>query len=198
MIDALLALDRSFFLFLNSLHLEILDGLMTFISGQLIWVPFIGFFFWYSYKSNGSKGTLLFALFLILALIASDVTSSYLLKNLVSRLRPCREVDLQSLIYSFGQKCGGKYGFVSSHAANAIALVYFSIRSLNFNKRWFYLLWIIPGLVGYSRIYLGVHYPGDIIGGTIVGLTWAYIFSSMYRSHQGANRPNSQEPSFSL
>ena len=198
MIEGLESLDRSFFLFLNPLHIGFLDPLMVFISGQMIWIPFIGFFFWCSYKNYGTKGTLLFALFLLLAIIASDVTSSYILKNIVTRLRPCREIDLQPLIYSFGQKCGGRYGFVSSHAANSMALVLFSIRALDLKTKWAHFIWIIPALVSYSRIYLGVHYPGDIIGGTIVGLFWAFVFSTMYRSHQGASRPNSQEPSFSL
>jgi undecaprenyl-diphosphatase len=196
MIEGLASLDRSLFLYLNSLHIEFLDSFMVLISGQLIWIPFIGLFFGYAYKKNGKKATLIFGLFLGLALIASDVTSSYLLKNIVTRLRPCREIDLQLLIYSFGQKCGGRYGFVSSHAANAMALVFFSLRSLNFKTKWIYLIWLIPVLVSYSRIYLGVHYPGDIIGGTIVGIFWAFIFSSMYRSYQGASRPSSQEPSF--
>lgn len=126
--------------------------------------------------------TLYFGLFLLLAIIASDVTSSYLLKNIVNRLRPCREIDLKPLIYSFGQKCGGKFGFVSSHAANSIALVFFSIRVLHFEKKWIYGLWIIPVLVGYSRIYLGVHYPGDIVGGMLVGLLWGYVFSKLYKA----------------
>lgn len=182
MIESLNALDRSLFLSLNSFHSSILDGFMQFLSGQLIWVPLIGYFFWYCYKISGKKITLYFGLFLILAMIASDVTSSYLIKNIITRLRPCRELDLKPLIYSFGQKCGGKFGFVSSHAANSVALIFFSIRSLNFEKKWIYLLWIIPALVGYSRIYLGVHYPGDILGGTMVGLFWGYVFSKMFRS----------------
>jgi len=198
MIEGLVSLDRSLFLFLNSLHIGFLDPLMVFISGQIIWIPFIGFFFWYSHKNFGTKSTFLFALFLILAMIASDVTSSYILKNTFDRLRPCREMDLQLLIYSFGQKCGGKYGFVSSHAANAVALVFFSMRALNFKSKLAQLIWIAPVLVSFSRIYLGVHYPGDILGGATVGLFWAFIFSSMYRSYQGASRPSSQDPSFSL
>lgn len=181
MIESLNALDRSLFLILNSLHSPLLNSLMQFLSGQLIWIPLIGYFFWYTYKNHGKKVTIFFGLFLLLALVASDVTSSYLIKNIVSRLRPCREIDLKPLIYSFGQKCGGKFGFVSSHAANSAALIFFSIRTLSFEKKWLYLLWIIPLLVGYSRIYLGVHYPGDILGGTIVGLFWGYIFSTMFK-----------------
>jgi undecaprenyl-diphosphatase len=180
-IESLNALDRSFFLFLNSFHAPFLNPVMTFLSGQAIWIPFIGFFFYYSYKKQGKKLTFLFGLFLVLAIIASDVTSSYILKNIVNRLRPCRELDLQPLIYSFGQKCGGKFGFVSSHAANSVVMIFFSIRSLRFERKAVYLFWLIPLLVGYSRIYLGVHYPGDILGGTIIGLFWGFCFSTMFR-----------------
>jgi undecaprenyl-diphosphatase len=186
--EALLELDRSFFLLLNSIHLPWLDTLMVVISGQVIWFPLVGYFLWLSYKGNGKKSSGYFLLFLLLALAASDVTSSYILKNTFHRLRPCREADLLPLIYSFGQKCGGKYGFVSSHAANSLCLIVFSYLSLNSRPKFFHLTWIAPLMVSFSRIYLGSHYPGDILGGYFVGTIWGYFWGRVFISTQGASR----------
>lgn len=158
---------------------------MRFFSGHLIWIPLITYFVWKSFTLIGKKKTLFFLLFLFLTVIASDVTSSYIFKNIFLRFRPCREEHLKSLIYMFGQRCGGQYGFASSHAANSFAVIFFSIRALNL-KRFYHLLWILPILVSYSRIYLGAHYPGDILGGIIIGLIWGFFFSWIFK--------NSMEP----
>jgi undecaprenyl-diphosphatase len=158
---------------------------MLILSGQLIWCPLIVHFLWISFKNGGRRGATYFFFFLVLALAASDVTSSYILKNFFHRLRPCREVDLLPFIYSFGQKCGGKYGFVSSHAANSLCLIVFSSMALFPKPKFFHLAWIIPLLVSFSRIYLGSHYPGDILGGFLVGTIWGLFFGKVF---QGASR----------
>lgn len=184
MLDAIQNLDRTLFLWLNSFHHPALNRFMETLSGQWIWVPLIGVFVWKAFKIFGKYRGRLFFLFLLLTLVASDVTSSYLLKNMVTRMRPCRLSDMKSLIYYFGQKCGGRFGFVSSHAANSISLVFFSLTTLKLRHFW-HLIWIVPLIVSYSRIYLGVHYPGDILGGAMVGLFWGFIFSTFFKLLRG-------------
>jgi undecaprenyl-diphosphatase len=181
MIDSLQAFDRSLFLFINSLHLEWLNPLMVFFSGGLIWLPLMVAPLWMAYRSLDKKYFFLFFLFLLLAIIASDVTSSYIFKNIFNRMRPCRIAELKDLVYDFGQKCGGKFGFVSSHASNSIALAVFSLRSLSFKKSYAILIIALPLIISYSRVYLGVHYPGDILGGAMIGVFWALMMSWCFK-----------------
>lgn len=166
---------------MNGFHVGFLDPVMVFFSGQLIWLPFVVFFIWKGKLKLDKKSFAIFVFFLALTLMLSDVTSSYILKNLFTRLRPCRLEELKPLIYSFGQKCGGKFGFVSSHAANSTALVFFCLNTLSLPPK-FRSLWILPAIVGLSRIYLGVHYPGDILGGMVVGLFWGYVMVNCFRT----------------
>ncbi|MGE3608892.1 MAG: phosphatase PAP2 family protein [Bacteriovoracaceae bacterium] len=166
---------------------------MVLLSGKLIWSPFILFALFQAYKKLGKKGFGLFFLFWLLTLVASDVTASSLFKNIFLRPRPCKEDDLEKLIYHFGQKCGGRYGFISSHAANSFGLITFYLGILNPQSKWKYSLWLIPVAVSFSRIYLGVHYPSDLIIGAIVGITWANALIFTFKNSlwgQAGHSPN--------
>lgn len=184
MLELLQQWDRDLFLWINSLHHPLLNSPMVILSGQVIWLPMILLSLWIAVKKFGWRMAGFFTLFLLLAIVASDVTSSYILKNTTLRLRPCREIDLRPLIYSFGQKCGGKYGFVSSHASNSFVLLTFTTFALRLKGLW-WLVWILGGAVAYSRIYLGVHYPGDILGGVIVGCFWGGVMVWCFRRLKG-------------
>jgi undecaprenyl-diphosphatase len=146
------------------------------ISGRVIWAPLylaILIFLGMKYK----RKFLIILLFLILAVTLADQLSVQLFKNLVQRLRPCHEPSLEGLIHLVNGECGGMFGFVSSHAANSFNVALLSL--LFIKKRWYTISIILWALViGYSRIYLGVHYPGDVICGSLLG---ALIGWSVYK-----------------
>ncbi len=105
-----------------------------------------------------------------LAVTVSDLTAVHLFKNVFLRLRPCHEPSIAGMVHLVNDHCGGKYGFISSHASNSFALATFLSLLLGKKIRLFTLLimlWAI--LLSYSRVYLGVHYPGDVIVGAIWG-----------------------------
>jgi undecaprenyl-diphosphatase len=168
-------LDQQLFLFINSSNSPFFDQVMLAISGRLIWVPLylaILIFLGVKYK----RKFFVILIFIILAATLSD-QSSVLVKNIVLRLRPCHDPSLVGIVHLVNGECGGLYGFVSSHATNSFDVALLSL--LFIKKRWYtisILLW--AGIIGYSRIYLGVHYPGDVICGSLLG---TFIGWSMYR-----------------
>ena len=103
----------------------------------------------------------------------SDQASVHLFKETIQRLRPCHQDHIATLVHLVNDHCGGRYGFVSSHASNSFAIAVFTGL---FIRRQYYWIGILfwASLVGYSRIYLGVHFPGDIIGGALLGSLLAY------------------------
>lgn len=170
-------LDQQLFLFLNSLNSPFCDQVMHAISGRVIWVPlYLAILIYLEIKYK--RKFLIILLFIILAATLSDQLS-VLMKNLVQRLRPCNEPALQGLVHLFNGECGGKFSFVSSHATNSFDVAMLSL--LFIRKRWFTVSIIIwAAVVGYSRVYLGVHYPGDVIFGSLLGVMIGWGVYNLY------------------
>lgn len=180
MIEWLEAIDRSIVLAVNSLHSPWLDEVMWFISGKAVWIPFYLFLLFLAYKAFGLKKSLLFLVAVIVCVGLSDLISSQLIKNSVERYRPSHHALLTDKLHFYEIKPGefykgGQFGFVSSHAANFFAIAIFVGLSLRKTYRWIFpLLIAIALIVSFSRLYLGVHYLSDLIGGALVGTLVSY------------------------
>jgi undecaprenyl-diphosphatase len=165
--------DEQLFLYLNGQHQDWLDPFVDTLTGKLIWIPLYAFFIYLIIK-HFNKGSVWILAGIGLAILMADQTASGFMKPFFERLRPCHDPRWEGLMFNYGG-CGGMYGFVSSHAANTFALAIYL--NLLFRDRlkgfgWLYL-WAV--VISYTRIYLGVHYPLDIVVGALVGLLsgWA-------------------------
>ena len=173
-------LDHQLFLFLNGLHADWLDPVMTFVSSEMGWIPFYIVLLYLVFKKLGWRGLLFVVIGVAVLITCSDQLSAHVFKPVFHRLRPCHDPLIQDLVHLPNGHCGGQYGFISSHACNTFALASFiTLLMKRFYKKIGWLMFIWATLVAYSRIYMGVHFPGDVLCGAAVGMMLGFGIGSL-------------------
>ncbi len=168
-------LDRWLFLFLNGFHNPWFDTFFRYCGLVVTWIPLYAVFLFFLVRRFKKKIGLSLTLVAFLVLFTDQ--SSVLIKNSVQRYRPSHNIELKENVHLINSERGGQFGFVSSHAANLWGIAIFVFLTLRPMKRInAYLLFIWASLVSYGRIYAGVHYPADVVGGMIVGITFGFLF----------------------
>ncbi len=180
MIQQLVHIDQEIFLAINQgLSNPVFDWLLPILRNPYTWAPLYLFLIIFFIKTYGKTGILIVAMTLVTFGI-SDGISSHLIKKTVKRIRPCNDVEFKENV-NIRVRCGSGFSFTSSHSANHFSLAFFWI--VLFRRRWKHVLWLCitwATLISVSQIYVGVHYPFDVLCGSalgiLVGLATGYLF----------------------
>lgn len=168
MFEKIIELDKTITLAINGSHSVILDSFALVVTSTIAWIPIGLFLLWYIYRNNGTKTMLMVLGSILLCVLVADSVSSGIFKPLIERWRPTRDPEMLNLVDVVNGYRGGRYGFFSSHAANTCSVAVFLC--MLFNTKKLTLMFIAFTLVNcWSRIYLGVHFFGDVIVGLIFG-----------------------------
>lgn len=176
MLDQLIELDHQLFLYLNNLGIKKFDFFWIIMSNKILNFICYSIILYLIYLKRGFKTSTFILISTIFLILLSDQTSNFF-KYYFERLRPCHDINFADLIRIPGNYCGGKYGFFSAHSSNSFALsTFFGFIFLKSNKYILPLLYLFSFLIAYSRIYLGVHFPLDIIFGGFFGVLLGWCF----------------------
>lgn len=179
MLEKVLDYERSLFFTLNGNHTPFWDDVMYLLSGKIVWLPLAVFILIVLIYKKAWRESLLILLGIVLVVTLCDQFASHLCKPLFMRLRPTHHPDFMEQVQTvFGYR-GGKYGFISSHAANAFGFAMY-MAMLFRNKLFTFTIFIWATLMAYTRIYLGVHFISDIVPGIISGLVFGLLTYYLY------------------
>lgn len=188
--ETLLELDKNLFIFLNSLGSERFDGFWLFITKQINWIPIFLIIMYLVFKHLGWRHALMIILVLALLIALTDQTTN-LFKNYFQRLRPVNNTDLDDVIHFVHKR--SSFSFISGHASNSMAVAFFLYKVLKPYLKYMGFIFLWPLVFAYSRIYLGLHYPGDILAGYIWGILMALLMMKLYTFLRDKYFPEKEE-----
>jgi undecaprenyl-diphosphatase len=179
-LDHIESLDQRAFLWLNGLHTPLFDNVMYAITYKFTWIPLYLLLILWTVRIEKKRWPVIIGTVLVAVALADKITSG-VMKPYFGRLRPCHDPTISALIHQVGS-CGGQYGFASSHASTSFALT--TVWLLLLKDRLPAMAWLPVWAViySYSRIYVGVHYPGDILIGALIGTLTGYLAVFFYRT----------------
>lgn len=180
MLEKIIDLDKKVFIYLNGLGSETYDGLWLLITKQIYWTPFFLLIFYFLQKKLGWKNFLYYILFTAVLILICDQTANFF-KDSIQRLRPCNDVEIKDIIRIV--KSSVTKSFFSGHATNSMATTVFAYLILKKEYKYSFLLFLFPFIFAYSRIYLGLHFPTDILTGYAFGAIFGCIFYKMYQKY---------------
>lgn len=181
MLEKIQKLDTELLVYLNGLGSETYDKLWLIITSQLNWTPLFLLFFYLMYKKIGGKQTLYVILFIAVLITFTDQVTN-LVKYTVQRLRPCNNPDINTIIRVVQTR--KSFSFFSGHAANTMAVATFLYFVLRRRIKFLGFIFLWPLIFAYSRIYLGLHYPLDIISGYLCGALFGFLMYKGYKLAQ--------------
>ncbi len=186
MLEKILSIDIELFIFLNGLGSETYDGLWLKITSQFNWIPLFIVLLYFIFKKIGAKQTFYLLFFVAVLITVTDQTTN-LFKFTFQRLRPCNNPDINSFIRVVQVR--SSFSFFSGHASNTMAVAIFLYLVLKKHFKYFSFLFLWPLIFGYSRIYLGLHYPVDILSGYLCGFIYGFLMYKIYIAVQKRHFP---------
>ena len=193
MLETLNAWDKEAIIFINSLHVDWLDPVIYYVTMTEFWIPLYLFMLFLIFRDHRKQGWIVVA-GLVLCVLLTDRITAGLMKPYFERLRPTHNPELDGVLHLVKGYRGGLYGFASSHAANTFGVALFLFMLMRDKYRWIWLMFVWAAIMCYTRMYLGVHYPGDILTGTLVGLLSGFAAFRFYEwlKRRYGTQPESQ------